>query len=235
MYSLKTGDIVFIRDAGRGLVAYDSFGKVILPTNKNIREGYAEIVKIVKDAEKYYKAELKNVAHDLHHEISKEELMEVVKLHGYKLGFIEPFISPYDGIEEFQYFFYNLENGNLLTGETYNGCWNSFNVHIHCDGFFIGRTRYIHTYGMDKTVLRLTDNCQLFYEYGILTLANMYAQRGHGRKWMNNSYFSLWHYGESHRYDDIREVAKTANNRIAKCPADIWEILGDVNGLKHLH
>lgn len=129
---IKNDEIILIQNGkNNSLISYTEFGKVIIVVNNpSITCGYARVDKVVKEADKYILVEAENIIHDYYDTISYNELKNVLKLHGYKIGFDRPFETGYKF--DYQLLAYNPSNGVVIVAETYYGGKSFNSIKVYC-------------------------------------------------------------------------------------------------------
>lgn len=207
-------EVCFFEGKDERPVTYDILGKVILCKHP-ISIGYAKLTS-VEERDKCYLVTAEHVARDIYSGITYEEFLQVLPLHGFKLGFDRTFVhDTFDNItvDEHQVFAYNPKNRAVIVGETFTfPCEDSMEVvfnslRTHLPGvscFLFQRNRMFHCGGRGITVLDAGSTSR--NEFGILEYTNMVMSK-YGGRWPKDEYPSLWTYEKS----DNKELDEEGN------------------------
>lgn len=205
-------EVCFFEGKNNKNVAYDAYNKVILCKHK-IPIGYARI-KTVEEKDNFYLVTAEHITKDLYSDISYEEFLKVLPLHGYKIGFDRIFKHEADGdtIDEHQIFAYNPKNKAVIVGETFhwdkNDTRNSFNdIKIYLPGvncFDVSRSRMFDKGSSNISVFDAGSTS--YGECDILARMNNLVEN-YGGNWPIDEYPCLWTYEQ----DDNVEYDKDGN------------------------
>lgn len=196
--NINVGDeVVFFEGKNDRPVAYCWSGKVILCRHK-IPLGYARVTS-VQDKGRYFLVEAEHIVDDLYTGILYDEFIQVLPLHGYKIGFDRIFKNNEVTVvhDEHQILAYNKEIGTIIVAETcgafHDGTMNTINV--YCPNVSLTdvmRSRYFSHGGGLMTVLDLA-SYRFHNDAGLLKkVENLVG--ADGARWPDDQSISLWTY-----------------------------------------
>lgn len=235
-------EICFFEGKDNKLVARDLYGKVILCKHK-IPFGYAKVLS-VEEREKYYLVTAEHIIKDIYSGINYEEFLQVLPLHGFKLGFDRIFDHEMDGItlEEHQVFAYHPENKSVLVGETFKWeensrmTFNSLRIYLpgaSCVSF--QRNRMFYSGSNQISVLDVGSTSR--GEIGVLAYVNDMMSR-FGGDWPEIEYPNLWTYEKSdnkeHDEDGNWILGKWSLQRLKLADPECLKIFKGCKWLKEL-
>lgn len=204
---LKVNDtVIFKKGYNEKMIAYTTEGKIII-CKHHIPSGYA-IIKTIEDKGNCFIVTAEHIIKDYYYDINYEEFLQVLPLHGFKIGYDIPFHYDSMNTDERQIFAYNLDNHCVIVAETIDNksCFNSIelycpniddkDVQFKVKGLSIGSSK--------MCIFNLVNS----FESGSLEYFNNYMKsikENHGIEWDENEYVRLYHYvdadDENKKYD----------------------------------
>lgn len=244
-FNCKEGDIFLLRKNRKKkdlYIAYDRKGRIIIPINKTIGQGYGRITKIVKRSERYTLVEMENKIIDYYDGIKYKDFIEVLKVNKFNIGFNREFIykTKEEERKEHQILAYRKDKGIIIVAETFNKGRIFNSIKVYCPNLNMRsylKCPILSMAGENMTVMDLCYNHNNKIEFPLRGLIELITDN----KWDKEEYINLWTYAdyeldkiENNKYERHSNLWNNTIERILLAPKEIEDILGECISLKEI-